>query len=80
MPVQKLGVPLVGEDLLEKEVATQSSILAQEIPYRGMGFPRQEAWWATVQRKTDGPQSTRLQKSGTPLSDQTAKKFEIPMT
>ena len=38
LPIQKLGVQsLVGEDLLEKEVATHSSILAWKIPYRGMG-------------------------------------------
>ena len=33
------------EDPLEKEMATHSSILAQEIPWRG-------AWWATVHGAT----------------------------
>ena len=37
MRVQSLS----GEDPLEKEMATHSSTLAQEIPYRG-------AWWTIV--------------------------------
>ena len=72
LPIQKLGVQsLVGEDLLEKEVATHFSILAWEIPYRGMDDSTE---------KPGGPQSMELQKSETSLSDSTTKKSAIPTT
>ena len=46
-----VGSILGQDDPLEEETATQSSILAWRIPYRG-------AWWATVHRAAQN--QTRL--------------------
>ena len=44
---QEIQVPSLGwEDLLEKEMATHSSILVWKIPWRG-------AWWAIVHGVAD---------------------------
>ena len=55
--MQEMQVLSLGqEDPLEKEVATQSSILAWEMPWREEIGELQSmdrgAWWATAQRVT----------------------------